>query len=217
MPEKAEGLEREAAGFTVEHVDVAQVVPIALDQARRRDERDEPAVGAETSGSPRQRHAVAFPLNDRLERYGSGDLALCLPAICVARDLLLHQKACLDRPAGLERRVVALPDDAVPVLGLKMDAIELLEDVLHLVGDEPRHLRRHPKVDVRTDQCAGIEGESGAGIGARGRPGLILGKDPDPDRRRRADSGKLAPKRRRTLSHALDHRLEQQIHVKIRR
>ena len=140
-----------------------------------------------------------------------------VPRARAARDLLLHQQACLDRPAGLERRVVALPDDAVSVLGLKIDAIELLEDVLHLVGDESRYLRRHPKVDVRTDHGAAIEREGGAGIDTRGRPGPILGKDADPDRPRRADSGNLAAKRRRTLSHALDHRLEHRIHVEIRR
>ena len=137
-----------------------------------------------------------------------------MPATRAARDLLRHQKACLDRPAGLERRVVALPDHAVPGLGLKIDAIELLDDVLHLVGDELRCLRRHPKVDVRTDQRAAIEREDGAGIDTRGRPRPILGKDPDPERPCRADSGNLAAKRRRTLSHALDHRLEQRIHVR---
>ena len=51
-----------------------------------------------------------------------------------ARDLLLDQQARLDGPAGLEGRVVALPDHAIPSLGPKIDAIELLDDVLHLVG-----------------------------------------------------------------------------------
>ena len=89
--------------------------------------------------------------------------------------------------------------------------------MLHLVGDESRNLRRHPKVDLRTDQGAGVENEGGAGIGCRCRPRLVLGKDTDPERLRRPDPGHLAPEGRRTLSHALDNRLELRIHVKIRR
>ena len=96
----AEGLERELAGLTVEHVHVAQVVSIALDQTRRRDERDEPAVGAETSGSFRKWLAVAFPLHDRLGRSRGCRFDLWVSTTPGARDLQLYQKPGLDRPAG---------------------------------------------------------------------------------------------------------------------
>ena len=133
-------------------------------------------------GSIGERDGFAFSLHDGQERAGRSRAGLWRVANRTARDLLLDQQARLDGPAGLEGRVVALPDHTISILGPKVDAIELLDDVLHLVGDESRDLRRHPEVDLRTGQGAGVESEGGAGIGCRCRPRLVLGKDTDPER-----------------------------------
>ena len=126
------------------------------------------------------------------------------------------------QPASIARRVskervVALPDHTIPVLGSKIDAVQLLDDVLHLVGDESRDLWRRPKVGsvaltrVPPSNVKAVR----ASTPAVGR-GRSSGRTRTRNVRAAPNPGNLAPKGRRPLTHVLDHDLEQRIHVEVR-
>ncbi len=107
----------------------------------------------------------------------------------------------------LEAVLSILPDGLVVRLLAKVHAIELFEDVLELVREQRRGVRRDIDVDAGGNQVAALERHLAAG-GDRGRPRLILGQNRDFQLPRGGDPGALTPERGRTLPEPVENRAE---------
>ena len=67
---------------------------------------------------------------------------LTVAEFAIPRHLGSHPTAGFDRALGLEQTIPVLPHRAVAGLCQEVDAIELLDDVLHLVGNQSRRVSR---------------------------------------------------------------------------
>ena len=119
-------------------------VAISIDELRRGHEHDVTTSRADAGGPRGKRSRTTILLGHRVE-------AVTAPCCCVwltvaefaiPRHLASHPAAGFDRALGLERAIPVLPHRAVAGLCQEVDAIELLDDVLHLVGNQSRRVSR---------------------------------------------------------------------------